>query len=135
MPGIDPLTQVNLLEHLYAILDLSEEQSVLEPRSEVATMLRNLGHSRQLSMVACGQIQERQLVELLQLLVAHLDDLVVAMCQSFRAQSRPKLRPVELLCHLHCHFEIAALYCQLKSSGRVLDELQRYLGVAFLLQV
>lgn len=129
------LTKIDLLEHLDPILNIATVDGVLEPGSEITTMFSNLGHSSKLLLVTSGQVEERQLVEVPLLLVGHLHYLVVAMGQSFRAESAPQIGAVQLSSHLDGNVKVTALQRELETGLRVLHELQRNLWVALLLQV
>lgn len=98
-------------------------------------MLGDLGHSRQLGAVAGCEIEERELVKLLELLVAHLDDGMISVSKRLGAQPRPELGPVQLLRHLDGDLQVPALDRKLKPRCRILHELECNLGIAFLLQV
>jgi hypothetical protein len=80
------LTEVNFFEHSYPVVDISKVQGILESSCEIATMFRNLCHSSEFGFISGGEVQERELIELSQLLVRHLDNLMISMCESLRSQ-------------------------------------------------
>ena len=132
---ISGLTKIDLFEHLDSVLNIATVDGVLEPGSEVATMFSNLGHSAKLLLVTSGQVEEGKLVEIPLLLVGHLHYLVIAMGQSFRAESAPEIRAVQLSCHLDGNVKVTALQGEFETGLGVLNELQRNLWVTLLLQV
>ena len=126
---------VDVLEHFDTALYVAQIQGVLEHAGHIASVLCNLGHAVQFVVVAGSEVQERQLVEVAQFLVAHLHDLVVSVRQCLGTETLPKLGSVELFGHLYGNIEVATLNRKLKSSLRVLHKLESNLGVALLLEV
>lgn len=57
----------------------------MEPAHDVSPDLRQLEHLAQLLQVAGDEVQEAEAVKALGLLVAELDDLVVALAQGLNA--------------------------------------------------
>ena len=68
-----------------------------------------------------------------QLLVSHLDDLVVSMSEGLGSESRPQLRSVQLLRHFDRDIQIPAFNGKFEPCLRILNELQRNFRIAFLL--
>ena len=62
-----------------ARLDVAQEQGVLEARHVVAPLLRDCLHHAEALRVAGDEVEERQLVKALGLLVRRLDDLPVSI--------------------------------------------------------
>ena len=98
-------------------------------------MLCNLGHTGKLCTVTSSQIQERQLIKLLELLVTHLNNLVVAVSQRFGTEAGPELRLVKFLGHLNGNIKVTTLNGKVETSGRVLDELEGDFGVPLFLEI
>lgn len=101
-------------------------------------MITNLGdfhHLSELFQIARDQIEERELVEILSSLIAHLDDLMIALHQRRLGQLLPALFVVERTSRLQRDLDIATLECQAKASLLVFDKMKRYFRIAFLLQI
>lgn len=57
------------------------------------------------------------------------------MSKSLCRKSAPQLRTIKLLGHINCDIEVTAFNSQLKSSPRILHELQGNFGISFLLEI
>eukprot|EP00955_Chlamydomonas_euryale_P089219 364445-Chlamydomonas_euryale.AAC.1 len=86
-----PALSAHLLAHVPKV------ESVVQPPHGVAADLRQLEHLAQLLQVSGDQVQKRQPVKALGLLVRKLHDLVVALAQRLEAQEVPRVLVVKRL--------------------------------------
>lgn len=107
----------------------------METRHGIAAELSNLEHLGQLLGIACGQVQERKAVKVLDALVTHLHNLMVALTKSLLCQLDPALLLVHDLGSLETDFQVAAFQSQLEPGLVLTHKVQGNLGVALLLQV
>ena len=124
-----------LLQDIDALAHVAEVQRVLEAPHDVPAHLRDLEHLGELLDVPGDEVQEREALKVLGLLVAELHDLVVALAEGLDAQLVPGLLVVQGLGGLERHLDVAALDREVEARALVLDEVQRHLGEALLLQV
>jgi len=123
------------LQDLHPLAHVAEQQRRLELPVDVLAHLGDLHHLPQLVQVARDQVEERELVKVLGALVAHLDDLVVALHQRHLGQLLPAEFVVEGARRLQRYLDVAALERKAEPRLLVLDEVERHLRVALLLQV
>lgn len=130
----------------------------MEARHLLASHLGNLEHFRQLFLVAREQVEEREPIKVLCLLIGDLDDLfnsgrigdqspilqespkesthlVVPLLQRLRCKSVPKLLLPNRLSGLERDIEIPAFDSEVKARVLILDKVERNLRVPFLLEV
>ena len=74
-----------LLKHANLLLDVAEVQRIVEAAHDVSSDVSQLEHLAQLLQVAGDEVQEAEPVKALGLLVAELDNLVVALAEGFEA--------------------------------------------------
>mmetsp|Transcript_11593 Transcript_11593/g.24461 ORF Transcript_11593/g.24461 Transcript_11593/m.24461 type:complete len:364 (-) Transcript_11593:1285-2376(-) len=120
---------------LHALFDIPEHERVVEPRHGIVPPLGDYEHLLQFVHVPSDQIQERQRVEVLRLLVHHLHDLLVALAQGLKPQAVPAGVIVKLLRCGHGLLDVAILQGQIEASLLILHKLQGYLREALLLKV
>lgn len=128
-------TLANLSQQTDTLLHVAQEQRVVEARHVVATELGNLEHLGQLVSVAGSEVQERESVKVLDALIAHLHNLVVALAERFLGQLDPALFLVHSLGCLQSNLNVATLQRQLESGLVLAYKVKRNLRVALLLQV
>jgi hypothetical protein len=71
----EELTKSNFTQHCDPSLDVTQVQSVVEPRHLVTSHFCNLGHLGKLLRVASDEVEEGESVKVLRTLVGGLDDL------------------------------------------------------------
>lgn len=81
----------------------------METRNKVSSVLSNLGHTGEFLLIACGEVEEGELLEVPLLLVGHLYGLVIAMSQGLSSQAVPVVGAIQLASHFDGDFEITAL--------------------------
>mmetsp|Transcript_11421 Transcript_11421/g.47886 ORF Transcript_11421/g.47886 Transcript_11421/m.47886 type:complete len:872 (-) Transcript_11421:1298-3913(-) len=124
-----------LLENLAPLAHVPSVQRVVELPHDVRAHLRDLEHLRQLLSVPGDQVQEGETLEVFRFLIRKLDNLVVALAKRLDAELVPSLLLVELLRGRERNLDVAALKREGETRALVLDEMQRHLREALLLQV
>mmetsp|Transcript_108979 Transcript_108979/g.339625 ORF Transcript_108979/g.339625 Transcript_108979/m.339625 type:complete len:848 (-) Transcript_108979:882-3425(-) len=125
----------HLRHDLYPLLDVPEHQRVVEARHDVVPLARNRQHQVQLLEVARDEVEEREGVVVLRLLVHLLNDDLVALAQRLQAQAVPASVVVQLVGGGHGLLDVAVLQSQVEAGLLVLHKLQGHLREALLLEV
>ena len=93
----------------------------MELAHHVRTHLRNLEHLRQLLLVTGDEVEERETLEVLRLLIRELDNLVVPLAKSLHAEFVPSVLIVQLLRGRERNLDVAALERQVETRALVLE--------------
>mmetsp|Transcript_6035 Transcript_6035/g.20784 ORF Transcript_6035/g.20784 Transcript_6035/m.20784 type:complete len:298 (+) Transcript_6035:3498-4391(+) len=125
----------HLLQDLYPFLDISQVQRVVELPHDVLSHLSNLHHFLQFVDVASNEVQERQPLKVLALLVRKLDYLKVSLPQGLHSEVVPCLLVIKLLSGLKSNLKVSTLNSELKFELLVLNKVKSNLWKALLLQV
>lgn len=79
-----------------SLFDITKVEGVMEAAHHILTEGGDVKHLRELLDVARDEIQERQTLKILRLLVGSLDHLMVALPQCLNTQFVPAFRVVKL---------------------------------------
>mmetsp|Transcript_31726 Transcript_31726/g.82115 ORF Transcript_31726/g.82115 Transcript_31726/m.82115 type:complete len:632 (+) Transcript_31726:248-2143(+) len=133
--GVGQRRLPRLLKNLHALAHIAQVERVVEAAHHIPAHLGDLQHLGQFLQVAGDEVQERQALKVLCLLVAELHDLVVALAQRLHAQLVPCLLVIKRLRRLQGNLDVAALDGQIEAGALVFHKVQRNLREALLLQV